>query len=74
MTSLNTLPIPRQTSPTLTHEHAWLTESRHRTSEGILSYVRCDDCGARRVDVQAQPHTPPTAVSRATGAARSTPR
>ncbi|MFJ2369611.1 hypothetical protein [Microbacterium sp. NPDC087665] len=73
MTSLNTLPIPRQTTPTPTHEHAWLTESRHRTSEGILSYVRCDACGARRVDLQAQPHLPPAAVSRGLGAAPSTP-
>lgn len=63
MTSLNTLPIPRQTSPVASHEHAWLTESRHRTSEGVLSYVRCDTCGARRVDLQPQSHMPPTAVS-----------
>ncbi|GAA1139306.1 MULTISPECIES: hypothetical protein [Microbacterium] len=63
MTSLHTLPIPRQTAPV--HEHAWLVDSRHPTSEGLVLYVRCDGCGVRRVDVQAHPQTPPVALSRA---------
>ncbi|WP_448720884.1 hypothetical protein [Microbacterium natoriense] len=62
MTALHTRPIP---APTMhTHEHAWLVESRHPTSEGIVLYVRCGDCGVRRVDVQQHPSTPPTALSR----------
>lgn len=63
MTSSQTLPIPLQT-PAI-HEHAWLVESRHPTSEGIVLYVRCDGCGVRRVDVQQHPQVPPTALSRA---------
>lgn len=50
------------------HEHAWTTESRHRTSEGELLYVRCADCGARRIDLQSRPHHPPAALTRPIGA------
>jgi len=32
-------------------EHGWLTESRHATSEGVVLYVRCSSCGARRIDL-----------------------
>ena len=67
MTSLHTLPIPRIPSPTPTHEHAWLVESRHRTSEGTVLYVRCADCGSRRLDTQAHPQQPPIALSRTIG-------
>ncbi|MCK2037591.1 hypothetical protein KZC51_15780 [Microbacterium sp. SSW1-49] len=67
MTSLHTLPIPRASSPTTPHEHAWIVESRHRTSEGTLLYVRCADCGSRRLDVQAHPQQPPAALSREIG-------
>ena len=67
MTTLHTLPIPRIPSPTPTHEHAWLVESRHRTSEGTLLYVRCADCGSRRLDMQAHPQQPPVALSHAVG-------
>lgn len=63
MTSLNTLPIPRVHPVTKTHEHAWLVESRHPTSEGVVLYVKCSGCGARRVDVQSHPNTPPEALS-----------
>lgn len=63
MTSLHTLPIPQQ-APSA-HEHAWLVESRHPTSEGVVLYVRCAECGARRIDVQEHPHLPPAALSRA---------
>jgi len=45
------------------HEHAWETESAHRTSEGRLLYVRCVGCGVRRVDLQPDPRVPPAAVS-----------
>lgn len=62
MTALHTRPIPRQTASM--HEHAWLVESRHPTSDGVVLYVRCDDCGVRRIDVQAHPQSPPTALSR----------
>ncbi|TKV60498.1 hypothetical protein FDO65_01965 [Nakamurella flava] len=36
----------------LGHEHGWMIESRHSTSQGWVVYVRCAGCGARRVDVQ----------------------
>ncbi|PCE14777.1 hypothetical protein AUC47_15550 [Microbacterium sp. SZ1] len=61
MTSLHTLPVPHPTSAA--HEHAWLIESRHATSEGVVLYVRCGDCGTRRVDLQAFPAMPPAALS-----------
>ncbi|MFJ4222668.1 hypothetical protein [Microbacterium sp. NPDC089695] len=61
MTSLHTLPIPQQTART--HEHAWVAESRHPTSEGVVVYVRCGDCGTRRVDLQERPSMPPRALS-----------
>ncbi|ALX67446.1 hypothetical protein [Microbacterium sp. XT11] len=62
MTSPRTLPIPRPTLPA--HEHAWLVESRHATSDGVVLYVRCAACGTRRVDIQAHPLAPPAALSR----------
>jgi hypothetical protein len=72
MTSLHTLPIPRiPTAPAAAHEHAWLIESRHRTSEGMLLYVRCEGCGTRRVDAQSHSHRPPTALSRELGLPRA---
>ncbi|WP_144874064.1 hypothetical protein [Microbacterium sp. 1.5R] len=61
MTTLHTLPLSRPTS--LSHEHAWLVDSRHRTSEGVLLYVRCGECATRRVDLQTHPAAPPSAVS-----------
>ncbi|WP_350351536.1 hypothetical protein ABS642_20315 [Microbacterium sp. A8/3-1] len=63
MTALHTRPTPRIPQPTATHEHAWLVESRHPTSEGIVLYVRCAECSVRRVDVQPHPQTPPSALS-----------
>jgi hypothetical protein len=45
------------------HEHGWLTESGHQTSEGRIVYVRCAHCGARRVDLEQQPLLPPRALS-----------
>ncbi|MFK3678342.1 hypothetical protein ACI2IP_11465 [Microbacterium sp. NPDC090218] len=70
MTTLNTLPIPRIRPETATHEHAWLVESRHPTSEGVVLYVRCGDCGIRRIDLQSHPHTPPAALSAELGDAQ----
>lgn len=65
MTSSNTLPIPRLASPADAHEHAWLVESRHPTSEGVVLYVRCAGCDSRRVDLAPRAEMPPTALSRA---------
>lgn len=45
------------------HEHGWIAESRHSTSDGYVIYMRCFDCGIRRVDLQVRADTPPTAVS-----------
>ncbi|WP_312168730.1 hypothetical protein [Microbacterium sp.] len=64
MTSLQTLPTPRIPSTPAPHEHAWLVESRHRTSDGTVLYVRCADCAMRRVDLQPHTQMPPTALSR----------
>ncbi|MGW8484610.1 hypothetical protein ACWGJP_15885 [Microbacterium sp. NPDC055903] len=61
MTALHTRPIPR---PVHIHEHGWIVESRHATSEGRILYVRCADCGARRIDLEAHPAAPPLALSR----------
>ncbi|MGJ0389020.1 hypothetical protein [Microbacterium sp. CGR1] len=66
MTSPHTLPIPRQTAPAPSHEHSWLVDSRHPTSDGIVLYVRCGGCGTRRVDLQVHPQAPPAALSRET--------
>ena len=46
-----------------THEHAWLTESAHRTSLGRVRYVICPACGTRRVDLEPHPDRPPVALS-----------
>lgn len=71
MTPLHTLPIPRIPTAPAAHEHAWLIESRHRTSAGTLLYVRCGGCDTRRVDAQSHPDRPPTALSRELGAPRA---
>ncbi|MGF6821863.1 hypothetical protein M2317_000749 [Microbacterium sp. ZKA21] len=62
MTSLHTRPIPRPDALRV-HEHGWITESRHATSEGWIVYVRCVDCGARRVDSQSQSSHPLEAMT-----------
>ncbi|MBQ9917926.1 MAG: hypothetical protein IJO71_12115 [Microbacterium sp.] len=46
------------------HEHAWVTESMHATSEGRVRYVRCTGCRARRVDLDSAVATPPVPLSR----------
>ncbi len=46
------------------HEHAWVVESAHNTSEGRVLYVRCaGNCGARRIDLQGPIEVPPSEVS-----------
>lgn len=34
--------------------HFWRTESRHATSEGVVTYQRCA-CGQRRITVTGSP-------------------
>lgn len=51
------------TSPIRTHEHGWITESRHRTSEGLVLYVRCVDCDAHRIDMVPSAAANPAALS-----------
>jgi hypothetical protein len=46
------------------HEHAWVTESHHRTSEGEVLYVRCEGCRALRIDLQSRPDAPPAALTK----------
>ena len=65
-TNLLALPteLPTESAqPASAHEHGWLTESAHRTSEGVIRYVRCTDCGARRVDLQKNSSTPAIAIA-----------
>jgi len=54
-----------QASPNLLtgHEHGWIVESAHSTSLGRVLYVRCAECGVRRIDVQQYPDAPPTLLS-----------
>lgn len=50
------------------HEHAWLAESTHATSEGVVVYVRCAaGCGARRIDLQGPVDVPASSVSKVVG-------
>ncbi|HWS51630.1 MAG TPA: hypothetical protein VN241_11525 [Microbacterium sp.] len=66
MADLDTRPVPVAT-PVRRHEHAWITDSRHPTSDGILVYVRCASCGVHRVDLQDRTQSPPRALSRELG-------
>lgn len=46
------------------HEHAWMVESAHNTSEGRVLYVRCAaGCNARRIDLQGPLEVPPSPAS-----------
>lgn len=65
MTDTLTIPLPH--AAPRTHEHGWTAESRHSTSEGVVVYVRCAGCGARRVDMIAFGGMPPSAASRPVG-------
>jgi hypothetical protein len=63
MTTLDAHEEHRQTAPA-PHEHGWLMESVHAVSTGHVFYVRCAECGARRVDQQGHRRRPPVALSR----------
>jgi hypothetical protein len=73
MTAPDTLPISIRPLP-LVHEHAWITESAHRTSEGVIVYVRCAACGTRRVDLRAADAMPPAQQSQEITGCRGTRR
>ncbi|MGB3373884.1 MAG: hypothetical protein WBA87_01920 [Microbacterium sp.] len=73
MTAPHTLPISIP-SPQLLHEHAWVSESAHRTSVGDVVYVRCPGCGARRVDLRSTDGMPPAPQSRTVTGCPGTPR
>ncbi|WP_344251565.1 hypothetical protein [Brevibacterium sanguinis] len=45
-------------------EHGWQTESQHRVSTGLIVYVRCARCGARRVDHLGAGALMPSGLSR----------
>jgi hypothetical protein len=71
MTAPHTLPLPLPL-PAIepVHEHGWVTESAHRTSQGEVVYVLCVTCGSRRVDLRAPHDLLPSALTRAVSAAR----
>ena len=56
-------PTPAGAQSTV-HEHGWVVESSHSTSMGRVLYVRCEACGARRVDLQHHIQTAPAALSK----------
>ncbi len=58
-------PHPARSTPP--HEHGWLVESRHPTTQGQVVYVRCAACRALRVDLQEHLHVPPYGVTRVVG-------
>ena len=64
MATLQALPQPTTTASESLHEHAWRIESQHPTSMGRVLYVRCLECGSRRVDLQQRFDVPPAALSR----------
>lgn len=64
MTIFHTQEIQSPLEQGATHEHAWLLESQHTTSQGQVSYVKCAGCGARRVELNSRFEEPPTALSR----------
>lgn len=68
MTPTHTTETLPDTRRALDHEHAWLVESAHNTSDGRVLYVRCvSGCGARRIDLQGPADVPACAVSREVG-------
>lgn len=64
MSDIAAEPSPRADA---VHEHGWLTESSHQTSEGRVVYVRCVRCGVRRVDLEPDPLLPPRSLTRELG-------
>lgn len=63
MTNTETGSRQLNTTPAVLHEHGWRVESQHATSAGQVIYVRCGDCGIRRVDVLMPDHLVPVAIS-----------
>jgi hypothetical protein len=57
-------------APTFVHEHAWVTDSVHATSEGRVRYVHCAGCVARRVDLDPVGLVPASALTREIGELR----
>lgn len=55
--------VPASNTLLTGHEHGWIVESAHSTSEGRVLYVRCAECGVRRIDVEQHPDAPPTVLS-----------
>ncbi len=61
------LRAPGVPAPGAPHEHAWVAESRHVTTDGVVLYVRCTACAVRRIDLQAVTEMPPEALTRSIG-------
>lgn len=59
-------PAIRTATPRV-HEHGWITESTHPTSEGTIVYVMCASCGARRIDLRGTGDLAPAALSAVAG-------
>ena len=73
---MTTLPTSQNTGPCDerdVHEHGWMIESAHSTSEGRVLYVRCAECGTRRVDLQQWSATPPEPLTRTVPAPETQP-
>ncbi|WP_104091641.1 hypothetical protein [Arthrobacter sp. GMC3] len=52
------------TATTITHEHSWLVESAHTTSEGRVVYLKCSTgCGSRQVAIRATQRSPMAPLS-----------
>ena len=72
MQSSHTATTTSPTSLAITHEHAWITESTHPTSDGTVLYVRCVTCSGRRIDLRRGNDIAPAATSSVLG--RTAPR
>lgn len=74
LSAMNAADLDTAHAPAATdaHEHGWVTESSHTTSEGRIVYVRCVTCDARRVDA-VRPGLPPVAAAHVVSAAAATP-
>ena len=69
MTLHSTPAAPLAATPDTAHEHGWILQSRHATAEGMIRYVRCTLCSARRIDLEETPPRPPAPISAVLGAA-----
>lgn len=60
--------VPHTAEPQ--HEHAWIVESAHKTSEGTVLYTRCAlACGGRRIEMRDLAEIPPHVLSTVVGCA-----